>query len=256
MISYQDFKNQTINQSMLGTNSDNRGQCMGYFDYFLQLSGLPFVGGNAKDAYDSAPTDFFDKLPSDAQVEQGDVFVCGVPWGVNPYFNPNQPESDNNVHYYGHIGFVDQPQIFPAFMGLEQNGVLATPHKVQIVFHQTRNGFLGFLRLKERVKMMDVEDAKDCYRLGLHREPENDQVWRPLVGKKFSDEATAMRAGSEWLGQNDVLLRAYPEALKTIDALNTKIQELEAQPTPQAVAQIKQQSQAILDTANHLTTSQ
>src|SRR2546421_6628823 len=131
-MTYQDFKNQTINQSMLGTNSDNKGQCMGYFDYFLQLPGLPFIGGNAKDAYANAPASLFDKLPANAQVKQGDVFVCGPPWGLNPKFNPNQPEGPKNIKYFGHLGFVDQPQNFPAFMGLEQNGVLATPNKVQI----------------------------------------------------------------------------------------------------------------------------
>lgn len=54
----------------------------------------------------------------------------------------------------------------------------------------------------EGYKVMDEEDAKELYRLGLHREPESNAAVQANVGRKFSDAAKGVRRSSEWLTQN------------------------------------------------------
>ena len=58
---------------------------------------------------------------------------------------------------------------------------------------------------------MQGEEPKELWRALLHREPENDQVWRPWVGHQFGEAADTFRRSGEWLGQNHVILRGYPE---------------------------------------------
>jgi len=66
------------------------------------------------------------------------------------------------------------------------------------------NGYRGFvdpLSVKEN-EMLDDEGAKDIYRLGLHREPENDQVWRAYVGRSLADVAKEVMRSDEWKAQD------------------------------------------------------
>jgi hypothetical protein len=166
MISYQDFKTRYLGQSMVGDNSANKGQCVGLFEVYNDAQGIPHVYGDAKDIYASAPDQYYDKLPADASIQKGDVFICGKPWGWDP--NMIVPGQSTKGGYHGHIGFVDQPMQGQSFLGFEQNGVLATPNKVQLVFHQQRNGFLGFLRLKEEEMQVYDEQARVDWNLILY----------------------------------------------------------------------------------------
>lgn len=77
--------------------------------------------------------------------------------------------------------------------------------------------------------VMDDDAAKDLWRLGLHREPENDQVWRPWSGKTFNDGSDYFRGQPEWLTQNDILLRAYPALTANVTNLQSQIAALQSQ---------------------------
>lgn len=52
---------------------------------------------------------------------------------------------------------------------------------------------------------MNDEDAKELWRAILHREPENDSVWRGWVGKRYQEAARAFRGSTEWLTQNHAI---------------------------------------------------
>jgi hypothetical protein len=60
--------------------------------------------------------------------------------------------------------------------------------------------------IKEGNGIMDNEDAKEVYRGLLHREPENDQVWRGFVGKRYAEASRIVKASPEWLGQNHAIV--------------------------------------------------
>lgn len=66
--------------------------------------------------------------------------------------------------------------------------------------------------------VMNELDAKEAYRLVLHREPESEASWKFWVGKRFSDFAAAARKSNEWLHQNDLVLKG-DERLKLIEQL-------------------------------------
>lgn len=55
-------------------------------------------------------------------------------------------------------------------------------------------------------EIMNDEDAKELYRAILHREPENDSVWRGWVGRPYREAARVFRASTEWLGQNHAIV--------------------------------------------------
>lgn len=59
--------------------------------------------------------------------------------------------------------------------------------------------------IKEGSDVMDAEDVKEIYRMGLHREPENNNVVQANVGKKFSDVSKSVRKSPEWLTQNHMV---------------------------------------------------
>ena len=97
--------------------------------------------------------------------------------------------------------------------------------------------------IKKDDTVMNDDEAKDLWRLGLHREPENDQVWRPWSGHRFSEGADTFRGSSEWLTQNDVLLRAYPEAIKALDTVRQQLTDLQNKP-PEVLQAIATATQA------------
>lgn len=243
MISYLDYKASTLGQSMIGDNPVDSGECNGYIQKFLVSNGIQHIPGNAIDIYTNAPSNLFDKLPPDAQVRQGDIFCCGKPWGWNAQAKI----------FDGHIGFVDQPMQGQSFLGLEQNGTFNPPHKVQLVFHQQRNGFLGFLRLKEMV--MDKNDAIAFYRGTLHRAyptQVSDNEINGLVGRKLSDIVAQELNSPEWLTQNYWIL----EGATVVAQLNEKIQQLQNSPSQQEIDQLKQEVATLTDTVSKLENKQ
>jgi hypothetical protein len=81
--------------------------------------------------------------------------------------------------------------------------------------------------IKQGVQMTD-EAKKEIYRVALHREPENDTVWR---GVSTNPEAALKnaRGSQEWLTQNHVLKVAYPESQQKIKDLTKQVTDLKAQ---------------------------
>jgi hypothetical protein len=183
------------------------GQCVSYVRLYMEevLGIKTAVWGHAVSYWTNpAVLKHFTKV---ATPQDGDVVVWGDDAG-----NWTGPE--------GHIAIWHQGQL------LNQNygGNL----KVTISKHFTQ-GLLGYLRPKNKGgEIMDAEDAKEIYRTGLHREPENDQVWRPHVGRKFADAARALRTSEEWLTQNHAIVYfAKVEGQK--NQLEQRVAELDAQ---------------------------
>lgn len=54
------------------------------------------------------------------------------------------------------------------------------------------------IAVKEDTNAMNDEAAKDLWRMGLFREPENDQVWRPWQGKPADQGMQAFMNSDEW----------------------------------------------------------
>jgi hypothetical protein len=140
----------------------------------------------------------------------------------------------------GHVGIASGEGDADYFVSFDQNYPTGSlPHMQR----HTYEGVLGWYVPNDNqgTNTMDEEAAKDVYRLGLHREPENDQVWRAFMGMKFEDAAAIVRAGTEWLTQNDVLLRAYPLVEQQLAEAHAKIADLTNQ---------GQSQQAAIDVAN------
>ena len=74
--------------------------------------------------------------------------------------------------------------------------------------------------------MLDEEGAKEVYRAVFHREPENDQVWRPLVGQKASDVLKKARASDEFHQLDDKITR--------FDGISAQLEQLKKQGTSAA----------------------
>lgn len=77
--------------------------------------------------------------------------------------------------------------------------------------------------------VMDTEDAKEVgYRIPFDREPENDEVWRPLVGRKPSAVAYERRASAEFMTRRHIIKVAYPAAMKGLLELQKQLQDEQA----------------------------
>jgi len=109
----------------------------------------------------------------------------------------------------GYIGGVHYGHIWIDLLGeanYESNGARAlytTKNTRPITQGQQ---FINFDQWVKGDDTMNEEDAKEGYRGLLHREPENDLVWRGWVGKRFSDMSKAFRASNEWLSQNHAIV--------------------------------------------------
>ena len=74
---------------------------------------------------------------------------------------------------------------------------------------------------------MTEEDAKEAYRAVLHREPENDAVWRAWVGKPFAQFSKTVRSSPEWLTQNHFIVH-FKQNEQTIAELKKQAAGLSA----------------------------
>ena len=88
-------------------------------------------------------------------------------------------------------------------------------------------------------EVMNENGAKGLYRLGLHREPENDQVWRGWLGKPADQGMEAFRGSPEWLSQNHVLLVAYPQAQETIRQLQEQLKTASEKPPEVVIKEVE-----------------
>lgn len=102
---------------------------------------------------------------------------------------------------------------------------------------------------------MTDEAKKEVYRAALHREPENDTVWRGVSNDPQSALKDA-RASTEWLTQNHVLKVAYPDAVKLLNQMKiedkaqlAKIAELNTQ--LETLQSQKSQDTILLDEAGN-----
>ncbi len=124
----------------------------------------------------------------------------------------------------GYIGGVHYGHIWVDLAGeanYESNGARALyTTKNTRPFSQGQQ-FVNFDKwVTEDEGIMDENDAKELYRLGLHREPENDSVWRGWVGKRFAVGARAFRGSKEWLTQNHAIVFFADREKQLNDARN------------------------------------
>lgn len=79
--------------------------------------------------------------------------------------------------------------------------------------------------------VMDEEGAKELWRAILHREPENDNVWRGWVGKSYAEAARSFRGSPEWLTQNHAIVffgdreKQLRDANAALNAANKALQD-------------------------------
>jgi hypothetical protein len=77
--------------------------------------------------------------------------------------------------------------------------------------------------------VMNDEDAKEVgYRLPLYREPENDKVWRSLVGKNPREVAVSVRGSAEYMTNNHILKVAFPAAMRGLIELQKQLTDEQA----------------------------
>lgn len=169
-------------------NQDLSGQCVTGIKVLMDFLGVPnpyAARGNAKDV-------------GDTLIRQG-IGTAGRGW-LTVVVNRDM----------GYIGGVHYGHIWIDLLNeanYESNGARAL-----YMTKNTRPLSQGqqFINLDQWVRgdddVMNDEDAKELYRLGLHREPENDQVWRNWVGRRFAEGARAFRGSNEWLSQNHMVV--------------------------------------------------
>lgn len=119
---------------------------------------------------------------------------------------------------YGHIGvLLDQDRIFeenvnvPGVASKIVDGARVYASRIGRLSESWRPVQATIYRIKTYSEgggneVMDAESAKELWRLGLHREPENDNVWRGWVGKSFAEAARSFRGSPEWLTQNHAIV--------------------------------------------------
>ncbi len=162
----------------------------------------------------------------------------------------------NGVHY-GHI-WID----LAGEANYESNGARALYTTKNTRPISQGQQFVNFDKyITEGNDIMNDEDAKELYRLGLHREPENDQVWRGNVGKRFGDAAKTFRGSPEWLSQNHAIVffgqreKQLNEAQAQLTAANTALKAaLDNDASDKAaIAAAQKQAQDALDNLNKVT---
>lgn len=103
-------------------------------DYSTALYGnwVNTIGAeDAKDAFNRANPQYFDKLPANADMQRGDIPVWGASWGGG----------------FGHIAVADNASPQGDFVVVEQNGFTPTRPAYLQRYHN-RNGMIGILRPK------------------------------------------------------------------------------------------------------------
>lgn len=76
-MSFDEFQKQFSNQPNVGNTPENRGQCVGLVEVWIDTLGGPHDWGNATDLYNNADPNFFAKIPNTptAIPQQGDIIV-------------------------------------------------------------------------------------------------------------------------------------------------------------------------------------
>ena len=220
------------------------GQCVSLIKALLEFLGAPnpYAGrGNARDV-------------GDTLVRQG--IAVGTKGWLNVCVNRDMGLIDGVR--YGHI-WLD----LSGETNYEQNGNRAL---------RTTKGTRPLSQAQQIVNLdqyinegdngiMNEADAKEAYRAGLHRDPENDSAWRSLVGMRFSDVGAGFRRSQEWLTQNHMIAFFGQREQQLNDARNQLNQANEALKAAldndakdkQAIADAQKQAQDALNNLNLVT---
>lgn len=240
----RDFLNPLVGQMVNEKCGIYNGQCVSLIKALLEFLGAPnpyAARGNARDV-------------GDTLVRQG---IAGNSKGwLNVCINRDMGLIDGVR--YGHI-WLD----LNGETNFEQNGSRAL---------RTTKGTRPLSQAQQIVNLdqyisegdngiMNDEDAKEVYRAGLHREPENDQVWRGNVGKRFAEVARSLRGSQEWLTQNHMIAFFGQREQQLNDARNQLNQANEALKVAldndakdkQAIADAQKQAQDALNNLNVVT---
>ena len=138
------FIAQYVNQGNVGDTPQNKGQCVGLIEVWIDQLNGPHDWGNAKDLLANADTSFFDVVYNDPNdVNQipvpGDIMVWGPSWGGGD----------------GHTGvLVTATKASTVFTCFEQNNPAG--HVCWIVTHNTYTGILGWLHPKITAAPVDT----------------------------------------------------------------------------------------------------
>lgn len=227
---------QNIGKAVVVPNivADELGQCwVSATSYLHDVYGLPYIYTPAAINVwnNSLLTQYgFTKIPTNERIIAGDLIFYDSRIGA-PEGHVSTASQDGTLgDFYAYDSNWDKTHFH------DSNG-FPTLHEVH---HNDRyNGYIvGYYRrmvggrgagdiTKQEDFTMTEDEAKDLWRLGLHREPETDQTWRPWVGKRFSVGSDAFRGSQEWLTQNDILLRAYPVAMQGLTDLQAQLKTAE-----------------------------
>lgn len=239
--------------SLVGTKPINKpdrdydGQCVTLIKVLLEFLGAPnpyAARGNAIDV-------------DDTLLRQG-IANDGKGW-LTIVVNKDMGRIYENGRWnnYGHI-WVD----LQGEANYESNGAKAlytTKNTRPITQGQQFVNLDKYIAGEEYV--MNDEDAKEVYRAVLHREPENDNVWRAWVGKPYRQAAIAFKNSKEWLTQNHAIVffaqreqqlnEARDQLAKANDALKVALDNDATD--KKAIADAQKQAQDALDNLNVVT---
>lgn len=214
----RDFLNSLPGQMVNEKCGIYNGQCVSLIKALLDFLGAPspYAGrGNAKDVGDTLVRQGI------AGNAKGWLNVC-INRDMGTLYEPSLGKYVN----YGHI-WLD----LSGEANYEQNGsrALRTTKGTRPLTQAQQIVNLDQYITGEDNGIMNDEDAKEVYRAGLHREPENDQVWRGNVGKRFADVARSLRQSPEWLTQNHAIVfftqreQQLNQAVAKLNDANTKL---------------------------------
>lgn len=168
-----------------------KGQCVSLIQQYLyQVFDKPYRAyGNAKDWAENYPKEYFDKLPANTKLQEGDVLVYGSNYG----------------HGYGHIALIDINMKF-----FDQNGI-----KSKMVSYQDNpfNGYICVLRPKNQ----EALGLNKGYRYAV------GQVCTTQVNLKVRDGAGT---GARWKNKNELSKDGQKNALnqeKAVLKAGTKV---------------------------------
>lgn len=125
----------------VGDTKENRGECVGLIEVWLDTLHFPHIWGNAIDLLDNADPNFYDVVLNDPYnyPVEGDIVVLGEPFGQ--YIDPK----DNKVHYFGHTGIVVRADINTVTLFEQNSPAGSTPRIVQHSYNPVK----GWIRLKQ-----------------------------------------------------------------------------------------------------------
>lgn len=218
------------------------GQCVTLTKALMEFLGVPNPYAARGDAINAG----------DTYLRQG-LGTAGKGW-LTIVVNRDMGYIDG-VHY-GHI-WVD----LAGEANYESNGARALYTTKNTRPISQGQQFVNFDKWITEDEVMNDEDAKELYRLGLHREPENDNVWRGWVGKPFREGARAFRASKEWLTQNHAIVffadreKQLNDARNQLNAANEALRKALAddETDKKAIADAQKQAADALANLNKVT---